>query len=568
MASCGDVHTLALSEEGSLYCFGGGSFGQLGLGNIKNLPVDVDDCPFMPIPKQIETLRKTKITYVACGDSHSMAVTVNGELYGWGAAACGQLGIEDTAYLPKDSEESPYEPLPRLITELKGKCVVSVACGEAHTLILTDRGVLYSFGAHSCGQLGLMPLDLTDNTKRRIARSSRDSESKSVNYQPTPKLVSQLLSRRVIGIACGGVHNIAIAEPSPQSLPSDLYLLFKQGLFSDVAFVFKSGSREETINCHKVVLGSRSDYLRQLLRSTSTIELNYSKEVINKVIEYIYLNDMELLLETISSCKSYDQVVELLEFSNQFKLLELQKACQLHLLQLLKPYIPDPLPINHGNSLRGLIFLPDGRAAILPTHAYSSMLSESIMLEIKDNQAQDLDLKTSSLGMNLLKELNSPEFSDVTLIVEGKPIYAHRVIIAAQSQYFSALYNHGFREAREGVVEIGDVSYSGMMNLLRYLYSDDLPIDLDIVLDLFALCERFSVSGLKNRCEIELVPSLNVDNAALLYKYAKNFQCGRLKESCLVYIEEHFNQVLATQAFEDLDKDSILEIMRFNKCYR
>ena len=87
MSACGDVHTLALTDEGAVYCFGGGSFGQLGLGHIKNLPVDVDECPFMPVPKQIETLKNIRVVQLSCGDSHSMALSENGELYGWGAAA-------------------------------------------------------------------------------------------------------------------------------------------------------------------------------------------------------------------------------------------------------------------------------------------------------------------------------------------------------------------------------------------------------------------------------------------------------------------------------------------------
>ena len=33
-ASCGDVHTMVLTNEGEIYCFGGGSCGQLGFGNI------------------------------------------------------------------------------------------------------------------------------------------------------------------------------------------------------------------------------------------------------------------------------------------------------------------------------------------------------------------------------------------------------------------------------------------------------------------------------------------------------------------------------------------------------
>lgn len=61
MAACGDLHTLVLADDGSVYCFGGGSLGQLGLGNIKDLPVDVDDCPFMPVPRKIDGLRNVRI---------------------------------------------------------------------------------------------------------------------------------------------------------------------------------------------------------------------------------------------------------------------------------------------------------------------------------------------------------------------------------------------------------------------------------------------------------------------------------------------------------------------------
>lgn len=57
-ASCGDVHTMVLTGKGEIYCFGGGSCGQLGLGNISQLPLDVDSCPFMPVPQKIDSLGK------------------------------------------------------------------------------------------------------------------------------------------------------------------------------------------------------------------------------------------------------------------------------------------------------------------------------------------------------------------------------------------------------------------------------------------------------------------------------------------------------------------------------
>lgn len=57
----------------------------------------------------------------------------------------------------------------------------------------------------------------------------------------------------------------------------------------------------------------------------------------------------------------------------------------------------------------------------------------------------------------LLQELNSEEFSDVTLMIEGQPIHSHRLVLAARSNFFRALYSHSFKESKEKVVELSDV---------------------------------------------------------------------------------------------------------------
>jgi alpha-tubulin suppressor-like RCC1 family protein len=151
---CGDVHTLILTNKGEIYSFGGCSFGQLGLGPINTMPLDSDKYPYMPIPKLIDSLSSVEIIYIACGDSHSMAIDSEGRLYAWGAAAYGQLGLENLNLLPKDLDNNPYEPEPSLVPFFKYQKVISAACGEAHTLILVDGGFLYSFGSGASGQLG------------------------------------------------------------------------------------------------------------------------------------------------------------------------------------------------------------------------------------------------------------------------------------------------------------------------------------------------------------------------------------------------------------------------------
>jgi alpha-tubulin suppressor-like RCC1 family protein len=62
----------------------------------------------MPVPKKIESLNGLVITQLACGDSHSMALTREGHVYAWGEATVGQLGLDDTRDLPKNTEGKSY----------------------------------------------------------------------------------------------------------------------------------------------------------------------------------------------------------------------------------------------------------------------------------------------------------------------------------------------------------------------------------------------------------------------------------------------------------------------------
>ena len=53
---------------------------------------------------------------MACGKAHTVAVLQNGNLYSWGAGACGQLGHPDTSSFPADEDGYPYQPIPRCVT--------------------------------------------------------------------------------------------------------------------------------------------------------------------------------------------------------------------------------------------------------------------------------------------------------------------------------------------------------------------------------------------------------------------------------------------------------------------
>lgn len=97
-------------------------------------------------PKLIETLRSKRIRDIACGSSHSAAVTSAGELYTWGLGEYGRLGHGDNFTQLK----------PKLVRALLSHRIVQVACGsrDAQTLALTEEGLVFSWGDGDFGKLG------------------------------------------------------------------------------------------------------------------------------------------------------------------------------------------------------------------------------------------------------------------------------------------------------------------------------------------------------------------------------------------------------------------------------
>ena len=78
------------------------------------------------------------------------------------------------------------------------------------------------------------------------------------------------------------------------------------------------------------------------------------------------------------------------------------------------------------------------------------------------------------LQRSLRKFLNNDEFADVTFIVQGHYVYAHRIILSLFSERFRAMFSSGFRESVDREIPL-DVSYHVFMQLMEYVYTGALP---------------------------------------------------------------------------------------------
>ena len=134
----GGSHTVAVKNDGTVWAWGQGQFGQIGnsLTSGSALPVQVKDVA--------GTGYINGITSVGAGMSYSLAVKNDGTVWAWGDNYFGQFG-DNTAY------NNRLIPVPAAIGLSNA---ISIDAGYNQTLALKSDGTVMAWGANDYGKLG------------------------------------------------------------------------------------------------------------------------------------------------------------------------------------------------------------------------------------------------------------------------------------------------------------------------------------------------------------------------------------------------------------------------------
>ena len=132
--ACGQIHTMVLMSDGSVYGCGYNSYGQFGDGTTTSrTTLRLMTNSTGQIPRSI-----------SCGDGHTMVLMSDGSIYGCGLNTNGQLGDGTTTQRTRLT----------LMTNSTGKTPLYISCGNNHTMVLMSDGYVYACGINSSGELG------------------------------------------------------------------------------------------------------------------------------------------------------------------------------------------------------------------------------------------------------------------------------------------------------------------------------------------------------------------------------------------------------------------------------
>ncbi|KAK9749732.1 hypothetical protein RND81_02G146500 [Saponaria officinalis] len=180
--ACGGFFTMALTEQGQLWCWGANANYELGTG----------DKVGGWRPRQIPSLEKLRVVQVACGGYHTLALTDDGKVRSWGHGGRGQLGHSSIQ----------NEKVPKIIEALAEERVISIACGGTSSAAVTATGNLYMWGNAKDSQLGVPGLPDIQSSPVQVNFLTEDDG---------------LGPHRVLSVAVGASHAICLVSRSSSS---------------------------------------------------------------------------------------------------------------------------------------------------------------------------------------------------------------------------------------------------------------------------------------------------------------------------------------------------------------
>jgi alpha-tubulin suppressor-like RCC1 family protein len=136
----GGMAAYALQQNGTLWAWGDGSYGQLGNG-LRN--------EVSATPVQVTGLGGLKIVAIAAGYYSAYALDSTGQVWAWGWNYIGQLGNEN---IPAGGS-----PVPVKVDNMAD--ATAIAAGQSVAFALDSNGHVWGWGRNGNGELGMNPIE-------------------------------------------------------------------------------------------------------------------------------------------------------------------------------------------------------------------------------------------------------------------------------------------------------------------------------------------------------------------------------------------------------------------------
>ena len=195
-----------------------------------------------------------------------------------------------------------------------------------------------------------------------------------------------------------------------------------------------------------------------------------------------------------------------------------------------------------------------------------SLSCRAYMCEMADDHWQTKCLTISERTTFIF---NNELLSDVKFIVPAsncesespKTIPAHKFVLAIGSPVFYAMFFGEMAETKNSI-ELPDCEYESLLELLRYLYTDEVNLSGSNVMHVLYLAKKYMLPSLAGKCSAYLHENLGASNVFSILPHAKKFDDQDLENRCWEVIEKHTEKAVTSDEFVTLDRSLVESVVK------
>ena len=164
---------------------------------------------------------------------------------------------------------------------------------------------------------------------------------------------------------------------------------------------------------------------------------------------------------------------------------------------------------------------------------------------------------------------NNELLSDVKFIVPAsncesesqKMIPAHKFVLAIGSPVFYAMFFGEMAETKNSI-ELPDCEYESLLELFRYLYTDEVNLTGSNVMHVLYLAKKYILPSLADKCSAYLQENLEASNVFSVLPHAKKFDDQDLENRCWEVIQKHTEEAVTSDEFVTLDRSLVESVVK------
>ena len=161
------------------------------------------------------------------------------------------------------------------------------------------------------------------------------------------------------------------------------------------------------------------------------------------------------------------------------------------------------------------------------------------------------------------------EFIDVRLKVDKSIFPAHRNVLAANSDYFHAMFTNGMKESNQEVIELKDKNLSalGLKVVMHSIYSGELLVNKENVFEVLTTANHLQMAIIARQCcdflDKEYIQGcIDIQTYLHLLKFADLHGLKDLKENILCKMASLYKEVCGSEEFlSHIDADQFLNLI-------